>query len=296
MDVFVSYSHKDADWKDRICLFLQALRLNGGSGFDYQAWDDAEINVGQNWRDEIHKAIDAAKVAVLLISPNFLTSRFILDEEVPRVLKRRDAGKLVVAPVIVRPSPWENVPWLAPIQLFPAGGEALSGQSDHEIDSNLCALCSEMVRIVDELPAETKTGKGTKAAKGHGLMSVENLGELVAERTGDRVTGQLMIFDVPGRQQVWLAASTTTIYCIIDDARNAASGKFIQWRMPLRPMPAISAHGTSRLDRAGLLHIGKRQNWLYSKEHFTTPRAIERAVKKLIETAMRPAETRTASV
>lgn len=113
MDIFVSYSHKDTDWKDRVCLYLHCLRMQ--RRLDFQAWDDSEINVSENWEQKIDEAISCAKVALLLISPDFLVSSFIMQKEVPKLRKLEADGRLAIVPLIIRPSPWQAVDWLSAI-------------------------------------------------------------------------------------------------------------------------------------------------------------------------------------
>src|SRR5215813_1555668 len=74
--IFISYSHKDEEWKDRLVTQLGVLARQGM----LEIWDDRKIQVGADWRSEIANAIQKAKVAILLISANSLTSAFILDE------------------------------------------------------------------------------------------------------------------------------------------------------------------------------------------------------------------------
>ncbi len=99
--VFISYSHKDQDWKDRV-VTLRVLQMQDM----LDVWDDRRIEAGDEWRTEIENAINAASVAVLLVSTNFLTSQFILGEQVPRLLERREKEGVRIFPIIVKPCAW----------------------------------------------------------------------------------------------------------------------------------------------------------------------------------------------
>jgi internalin A len=86
--VFISYSHKDKEWLDRITTALKPLV----HGEIITIWDDRSIPAGSNWLDEINGAIASARIAVLLVSQEFLASSFIHRNEFPELLKRRDQG------------------------------------------------------------------------------------------------------------------------------------------------------------------------------------------------------------
>jgi len=90
--LFVSYSHKDQDWLNQIRDVFAADKRSLRFGY----WDDGELTPGDAWYKEVLKAIDHAKVALLLVSPNFLESPFIMEEEVPRILKAVDDGLTVL--------------------------------------------------------------------------------------------------------------------------------------------------------------------------------------------------------
>jgi hypothetical protein len=142
--VFISYSHKDEDWKDRLVTHLGVLQQEG----IFDVWDDRRIGAGEDWEREIQKAMDAASVAILLVSAHSLTSEFILREEVARLLKRRDKEGLRIFPVIVKPCAWDEVKWLARMQVRPKDGRPLSAGDEHQRDAELMAIVKEVKAII----------------------------------------------------------------------------------------------------------------------------------------------------
>jgi tetratricopeptide (TPR) repeat protein len=142
--IFISYSHKDEAWKDRLVPHLGVLEREGL----LDTWDDRRIGAGANWHEEIQQAIERASVTILLISADFLTSKFILEQEVPRLLERRQAEGLHIVPVIVRPCLWQRVSWLSSIQGRPKDGRALTAGNDHQIDADLAAIAEEVATLI----------------------------------------------------------------------------------------------------------------------------------------------------
>ena len=142
--LFISYSHKDEDWKDRLVAHLGVLESQGM----LDLWDDRRIEAGDDWYAGIEAAMDRACVAVLLVSANFLTSKFILNVEVPRMLQRSNEESFRVFPVIAKPCVWKQVPWLVKMQLRPKYGRPLSGGNEHQIDTDLAAIAEEVAAII----------------------------------------------------------------------------------------------------------------------------------------------------
>jgi hypothetical protein len=97
--VFISYSHKDKKYLDRLHAHLIDLERKGM----IDLWSDTKIPAGANWRNEIENAIQSAKVAILLISADFLASKFVTESELPLLLTNAKAEGTVILPVILSP-------------------------------------------------------------------------------------------------------------------------------------------------------------------------------------------------
>ncbi len=147
--VFISYSHKDAGWMKRLADHLHVYELEEM----LTVWEDRQIRAGQDWLPEIDSALQQARVAILLISNDFLISPFIRGKEVPPILERRSQGGLIVVPVIVKACNWQDVPWLSGIQARPPG-KPLFGLKGNDRDEALAAIAKEIKELLQaEAPA-----------------------------------------------------------------------------------------------------------------------------------------------
>lgn len=95
--VFISYSHKDRAWLERLKVFLRPLERQGL----IDRWDDTRLVAGDDWRREIRNAMSTARVVILLVSADFLASDFIDKEELPPLLEQAEAQGARIIPVVV---------------------------------------------------------------------------------------------------------------------------------------------------------------------------------------------------
>ena len=127
--IFISYSHLDEKWKDRLVKYLEALELKES----IVIWHDRKIDFGETWYPEIKEAMDQAIVSICLISENYLGSPFIKKEEIPSLLERRKNAGMLLMPILISPCPWKTHRWIKDIQMFPRDGRCLEA-IEKEVD------------------------------------------------------------------------------------------------------------------------------------------------------------------
>lgn len=128
--VFVSYSHADQRWLDRLKVHLTPLRQN--YEYEVDVWEDTRIKPGSKWRKEIKDAVDRANVAVLIISADFLASEFIRTNELPPLLKAAEEDGALILPIIASPSLFLRHPHLSQFQAINSPSQPLISARDGE--------------------------------------------------------------------------------------------------------------------------------------------------------------------
>lgn len=123
--VFISYSHKDVKWLQRLRVHLRPLERE----HRIETWDDTRIKPGSRWREEIQEALAAAKVAVVLVSADFLASDFIATDELPPLLSAAEKDGAVILPVILSPSRFLRTTSLAQFQAVNDPSKPLIGMA-----------------------------------------------------------------------------------------------------------------------------------------------------------------------
>jgi hypothetical protein len=150
--IFVSYSHRDAEWLERLQVHLKPL---GRAGL-IERWDDTRLQAGMVWREEIRQALAAARVAVLLVSADFLASDFIATDELPPLLAAAEAEGVAILPLIVGPSQFEHLPSLFRFQAVNLPSRPLVGLSKVEQETALVALANRIRALADPTAASAK--------------------------------------------------------------------------------------------------------------------------------------------
>ena len=140
-EVFISYSRKDHKWLERLKKYLKPL-------LQEHIWYDTEISPGEDWREAIETSLEKSQIAILLISPDYLASKWVVEAELPLILKKSQAGKLKVLPLIISPT-LISPSYLQTYQAVNSPSEPLSELSESKQEEVFYKLSQA---IIDSLP------------------------------------------------------------------------------------------------------------------------------------------------
>lgn len=123
--VFISYSQQDRSFRDALLTHLHVLQHRGL----ITAWHDGELTPGAAWRDVIDDKLRDADIIIILVSADFLASRFCQEVELAAALERWERREVIVVPVIVRDCDWQASA-LATFQALPTGARPVRQWAD----------------------------------------------------------------------------------------------------------------------------------------------------------------------
>lgn len=115
--IFVSYAHEDKAKLEELKKFLEVPddKLEHWESDKLKLWDDSRIKPGDEWEREIESALAQARIAVLLVTQDFLASSYIQEKELPVLLGAQKAGELKLLWIAWSPSTFKTTE-LAPIE------------------------------------------------------------------------------------------------------------------------------------------------------------------------------------
>ncbi|HEX8129298.1 MAG TPA: FxSxx-COOH system tetratricopeptide repeat protein [Pyrinomonadaceae bacterium] len=193
--VFISYAHSDNDspepskrWLNRLLEQLQPLVRQDL----VKVWSDTEIEAGEQWDRSIKAELQHAKVAVLLVSPAFLASKYISNSELPVLLMNAMNEGRTVIPVILRPCAFIEAKFKYPdpangpnelsLSVFQSANpptKPLNAMQEAEQDSVLLAVAQRILKLAEaQTPAGAVSGSGAATSSGgtpHNTPAVWNV-------------------------------------------------------------------------------------------------------------------------
>ena len=127
LKVFYSYAHADAKQRLRLSKHLSVAERIGL----IRGWYDNEILPGDDFEQEIADKLAEADIVLLLISPDFVASKYCYEIELQTAMERQAKNEVRVLPIIIRtmPDAWKKLPagqrLLGTLNVLPTSGKPI---------------------------------------------------------------------------------------------------------------------------------------------------------------------------
>jgi len=144
--LFISYSHHDRRWLDRLQIHLRPLVRDAA----VDLWDDTKIQPGAQWHDEIARALSRARIAILLVSADFLASDYVAQYELPSLLESARDDGAVILPVIVSASGYTRTKDLASFQAVNDPKQPLNSLPEPEQEAVFAKVAESVEQIIGQ--------------------------------------------------------------------------------------------------------------------------------------------------
>lgn len=106
--VFISYSHKDEKYKDKLITHLSTLKALGL----VEEWNDRMLVPGSVLHNVIDKNLCNSDIILLLISSDYVSSYSCYQDEFPKAFNKWKDGTALIVPIIVRgTASWTDLPF-----------------------------------------------------------------------------------------------------------------------------------------------------------------------------------------
>jgi TIR domain len=161
MNIFISYSHKDAHWLERLKVHLRPFERAGR----IDAWSDTRIATGNEWRKEIKSAIASAQAAVLLVSADFLASEFITSNELPPLLLAAKRRSCAILPIIVGPCLYPEIQDLRDFQAANSPRSPLGGMRKSDAEKVLSEVAMRVLELSRNALVQQRPGRLSNVTK-----------------------------------------------------------------------------------------------------------------------------------
>lgn len=173
--LFISYSHNDERWAERLCDHLSALKQQGL----VQEWHDRKINPGENWEEAIDTELNRANLIIPLVSSSFLASEYCTGIEMTRALELHERGEARIVPVILRAVDWEGTSF-DKLKALPRDGKPILSYRDR--DQAFRDVVQGMRRVISGLSGQTELKATTNSDLTHQTYFLNHTSFLRPER------------------------------------------------------------------------------------------------------------------
>ena len=139
---FVSYARADKLYFNEL---MRGMEVHAnGMGINWDVWEDTQIPVGEDWHGFIQEKVKECDFAILLISGNYLYSKYIADHELKEFIIKDYNGTFFIFPILIDPCNFSKDQELARRQFFTCSGD------DYGLPNIAELTYADLVRISDK--------------------------------------------------------------------------------------------------------------------------------------------------
>jgi hypothetical protein len=261
--VFCSYSHKDQRLRDELETHLAIMKNNQ----EIESWHDRKITAGQEWAEQIDENLRTADLILLLVSANFLASRYCWDVEMKLAMERHERGEAVVIPILLKPVEWEDAPF-GKLQACPTNARPITEWSNR--DKAFVDVVQAIRKAVRQLPERGPTKASAPAQQ-----------PLIQPKKPANRTGV-----VPAAR-----AMTTLDISERPDRKNSADSsetEELQQRIDELSKLLIQTKRQRIRERIVILSSHKDQDWLQQLKEFLAPAVRAELISEWEDTQIQP--------
>lgn len=168
--VFISYSHKDEEFKNSLTEHLAGLVRSG----TISEWNDRKIVAGTDWSHKIDENLRNADLILFLISSSFLSSDYCVNIEAETALSMHNSGEAQLIPIVIRAVDWSDTP-LSKLQGLPKDAQPIASWPDK--DEAWVNVIQGIKKHISEFQPKTK--KEVTLVKSNGISPTESILEWI---------------------------------------------------------------------------------------------------------------------
>ena len=236
--LFYSYSHKDKKLRAELETHLALLKNEK----IIETWYDREIPAGTEWEGQIDEHLKNANIILLLLSSDFVASKYCYEKEMKYALDRHEKGEAKVIPIFLRPFFWTKDAPFAKLQGLPTDAKPITTWTNR--DEAWADAVKGIHAIIDPSKGSPKlsTYRGIKADWGeapdvpvlYGRDEKVQLLKRLVLKDKSKLVG---IFGMRGMGKTWLAGIGKTDLSVAFAQGIQQEFEYIIWRKVFPPPP-----------------------------------------------------------
>ena len=155
--IFFCYAHEDKKLLEKLRKQLKPLeheRL-------IEMWHGGDISAGTERKPVIGERLLTAQIILLLVSPDFIDSDYIYQNEMIQAVERHERREAYVIPVILRPTYWQSAP-IGKLEALPKEGKPVVDPCWHNQEEALFNIQEGIRTVIEKL---TKNGSSAQTVK-----------------------------------------------------------------------------------------------------------------------------------